>query len=33
MREKIALDPDGFERRVAQYAEWLRVNHVSEATA
>ena len=33
MREKIALDPDGFERRVAQYAEWLRVNHYSEATA
>lgn len=33
MREKIALDPDGFDRRVAQYTEWLRVNHFSEATA
>lgn len=26
-------DPDGFLRRVAQYREWLLVNHFSEATA
>lgn len=24
------LDPEGFERRISQYAEWLRVNHYSE---
>jgi len=28
-----ALDPEGFERRVAQYVEWLRISHFSEATA
>lgn len=26
-------DPDGFLRRVAQYRDWLLVNHFSEATA
>ena len=26
------LDPEGFERRMSQYAEWLRVNHFSERT-
>lgn len=33
MNTMIALDPAGFERRLAQYQEWLLVNHYSEATA
>lgn len=31
--EKVGVDPEGFERRVSQYVEWLRVNHFSELTA
>lgn len=31
--EDVGVDPEGFERRVAQYVEWLRVNHFSEMTA
>jgi len=27
------LDPEGFDRRLSQYVEWLRVNHFSEETA
>jgi integrase/recombinase XerD len=30
---EIALDPEGFDRRLSQYVEWLRVNHFSEETA
>lgn len=33
MTEMIALDPAGFERRLAQYREWLLVNHFSDSTA
>jgi integrase/recombinase XerD len=33
MTTPIALDPEGFEHRLAQYREWLLVNHFSEATA
>lgn len=33
MAESVGIDPEGFERRLAQYLEWLRVNHFSEATA
>lgn len=29
----LAVDPEGFERRLAQYVEWLRVNHYSEMGA
>ncbi len=28
-----ALDPEGFERRLGEYTEWLLVNHFSEVTA
>jgi integrase/recombinase XerD len=30
---EIAVDPEGFERRLSQYQEWLKVNHFSEQTA
>lgn len=30
---ELAPDPEGFERRLAQYLEWLRMSHGSEATA
>jgi integrase/recombinase XerD len=33
VKNEIALDPEGFGRRLAQYEEWLRVNHFSPATA
>ena len=29
---ELPLDPEGFERRLAEYLEWLRVNHFSPAT-
>jgi integrase/recombinase XerD len=33
MPTEIALDPEGFERRLAQYDEWLRVHQISPETA
>ena len=33
MGAEIEIDPEGFERRLGQYVEWLRVNHFSEVTA
>lgn len=31
--EDVGVDPEGFERRAAQYVEWLRTSYFSEATA
>jgi integrase/recombinase XerD len=33
VRDPIEIDPEGFERRIGQYAQWLKVNHFSEVTA
>ncbi len=32
MSNAIEIDPEGFARRIAQHAEWLRVHHFSERT-
>jgi integrase/recombinase XerD len=33
MKDDLSVDPEGFGRRLAQYEEWLKVNHFSPETA